>query len=207
MPECFCGCGDDIKGFGPRGAHKMGLKTVPVNDKLRAARVLCERTPRARPLRPRPGSVADAHRREARPWRRLGSVLGRPRSWWGDAQHGCVPRGPSRVVRVDEVRFSSSDHLESHARGDARGAPRRTGRLPTRLSGRQLASALRTTKPLDLERAAHPALRRRLARPNRGSGFRPAPGGQFRPALTAGSRAKRRRRGSRGAGDRLAGEA
>ena len=40
MPKCFCGCGDDIGGFGPRGANKMGLKTVPVNDKLRAARAL-----------------------------------------------------------------------------------------------------------------------------------------------------------------------
>ncbi len=40
MPECFCGCGDDIRGFGPRGANKMGQKTVPVNDKLRAARAL-----------------------------------------------------------------------------------------------------------------------------------------------------------------------
>jgi hypothetical protein len=36
MPKCFCGCGDDVRGFGARGANKMGMKTVPVNNKLRA---------------------------------------------------------------------------------------------------------------------------------------------------------------------------
>ncbi len=37
MAKCFCGCGDRARGMGPRGANKMGEKTLAVSDKLRDA--------------------------------------------------------------------------------------------------------------------------------------------------------------------------
>lgn len=37
MAQCFCGCGDRAKGAGPRGANRMGKKTVAFNHDLRGA--------------------------------------------------------------------------------------------------------------------------------------------------------------------------
>lgn len=37
MAKCFCGCGNKAKGVGPRGANKMGEKTLEFNQGLRYA--------------------------------------------------------------------------------------------------------------------------------------------------------------------------
>lgn len=97
MPECFCGCGRNVRGLGVRGMNKNGRRTAGLLTKLRTAREL----------------VAETATRDDPDWRELGDDLAELldglieegeefEAFWMAAMHGDYLPPPAEARQIKQ---------------------------------------------------------------------------------------------------------